>query len=300
MNPSDESIVSCPVCNNGNTYFVLKVKDYSVSRESFDVFECSRCTLRFTHQAPVGEKMGIYYESEDYISHSNTRKGIINRLYHYVRHHTLSVKFHQIEKLTGLQLGHHLDIGAGTGVFVQYMNQHGWKSQGIEPDAKAREIAMAHHNTLLMPSGMFESLLPETYDAISMWHVLEHVHELYPYLYKIKKLLKSQGLAFIAVPNYTSFDGRRYGEYWAAYDVPRHLYHFSPPSMKWLLSAAGFQLAHTLPMWYDSYYISLLSEKYKNGHSSIPKGFLNGFISNFKAFRDKEKCSSLIYVASKA
>jgi SAM-dependent methyltransferase len=300
MNPSDELIVNCPVCNDGNTYFALKVKDHSVSGEFFDVFECSRCTLRFTHMAPSGEKIGIYYESEDYISHSNTRKGIINSLYHSIRHHTLKVKSRQIEKFTGMKGGQHLDIGAGTGVFVQHMNQQGWKSHGIEPDAKAREIAMTHHNTLLMPSGMFETLLPDTFDAISMWHVLEHVHQLYPYLHQIKKLLKSRGLAFIAVPNYTSFDGTKYGAYWAAYDVPRHLYHFSPASMKWLLSAAGFQLTAILPMWYDSFYISLLSEKYKNGSFSIPKGFISGLISNFKAFRDKEKCSSLIYVAKKA
>ena len=300
MNSSIESIVHCPVCDNGNTYFALKVKDHSVSGEFFDVFECPRCGLRFTHPVPPTENIGVYYESEDYISHSNTRKGFINSLYHSVRRHTLSVKFRQIEKFTGLTQAHHLDVGAGTGTFVQYMNEHGWKSQGIEPDTKARELALTHHNTHLMPSGMFGTLLPDTFDAVSMWHVLEHVHELYPYLHQIKKILKPRGLAFIAVPNYTSFDGTKYGAFWAAYDVPRHLYHFSPASMKWLMSAAGFQLKGMIPMWYDSFYISLLSEKYKTGHSSLPKGFISGAISNLKALRDKERCSSLIYVASKA
>ena len=300
MNSSGELIVNCPVCNSKNTYFALKVKDHSVSGEFFDVFECSRCSLRFTHLAPPGEKIGVYYESEDYISHSNTRKGFINSLYHSVRHHTLSIKFHQIEKYTGLKQGHHMDVGAGTGSFVQYMNEHGWRSQGIEPDAKARELAMTHHSTRLLPSEMFETLLPETFDAVSMWHVLEHVHDLYPYLHQIKKILKSRGLAFIAVPNYTSFDGRKYGPFWAAYDVPRHLYHFSPASMKWLLPAAGFQLTGMIPMWYDSFYISLLSEKYKNGYSSFPKGIISGAISDLKALRNKERCSSLIYIASKA
>jgi SAM-dependent methyltransferase len=246
MNPSGELIVNCPVCNNSNTYFALKVKDHSVSGEYFDVFECSRCSLRFTHPVPPGDKIGVYYESEDYISHSNTRKGFINTLYHSVRRHTLSVKFGQIGKFTGLKLGHHLDIGAGTGAFVQYMNGHGWNSQGIEPDAKARELALTYHNTQLLPSGMFETLCPETYDAVSMWHVLEHVHDLFPYLHQVRKILKPGGLAFIAVPNYTSYDGMKYGSFWAAYDVPRHLYHFSPASMKWLLSAAGFQLSGDL------------------------------------------------------
>jgi len=300
MNPSGESIVHCPVCNNSHTYFALKVKDHSVSGEYFDVYECSRCSLRFTHHAPPGDKIGIYYESEDYISHSNTRRGFVNTLYHSVRRHTLSVKFHQIEKFTGLKIGHHLDIGAGTGAFVQYMNEHGWKSQGIEPDLKARELAMTHHKTRLLPAEMFETMLPETFDAVSMWHVLEHVHELFPYLHKVKNILKPRGLAFIAVPNYTSYDGMNYGAFWAAYDVPRHLYHFSPASMKWLLSAAGFQLMGMMPMWYDSFYISLLSEKYKTGHSSLPKGFINGAVSNWKAVKNKERCSSLIYIAGKA
>jgi SAM-dependent methyltransferase len=300
MNPEPESVHHCPVCNCDKTHFALKVKDHSVSGEIFEVFECPQCSLRFTKDAPPGEKIGIYYESEDYISHSNTRKGIVNSLYHSVRRHTLGTKYQLVEKSTGQKPGQHLDIGAGTGAFVQYMNDHGWNSTGIEPDKKARELALTYHKTKLLPAETFETLLPESFDAISMWHVLEHVHDLYPYLKQIKKILRSRGLAFIAVPNYTSYDGIKYGSFWAAYDVPRHLYHFSPVSMKWLLNAAGFQLKDMAPMWYDSFYISLLSEKYKTGYSSIAKGFITGAISNFKACSDKEKCSSLIYIAEKA
>jgi 2-polyprenyl-3-methyl-5-hydroxy-6-metoxy-1,4-benzoquinol methylase len=300
MNASGELTVNCPVCDSPETFFALKVKDYSVSGEYFDIYGCPRCNLRFTYHPPASEKIGVYYESEDYISHSNTRKGIVNSLYHSVRHHTLSVKFHLIEKSTGLKTGQHLDIGAGTGAFVQYMTTRGWQSLGIEPDVKARELAVKHHNTTLLPAESFETVLPESFDAVTMWHVLEHVHDLYPYLHQIKKILKSGGLAFIAVPNYTSYDGQKYGEFWAAYDVPRHLYHFSPASMKWLLSAAGLELTRIVPMWYDSYYISLLSEKYKNGHASLPRGFINGAVSNLKALRDRERCSSLIYIAKKS
>jgi 2-polyprenyl-3-methyl-5-hydroxy-6-metoxy-1,4-benzoquinol methylase len=299
MNPSPELIVCCPVCNSEKTYFALKVKDHSVSGEFFDVFECPRCSLRFTKDAPPGDKIGVYYESEDYISHSNTRKGIVNNLYHSVRRHTLAIKYHLIEKSTGLNQGCNLDIGAGTGAFVQYMNEHGWKSEGIEPDTKTRELALAYHKTNLLPAETFETLLPESFDAVSMWHVLEHVHDLYPYLHQVRNILAPRGIVFIAVPNYTSFDAVKYGALWAAYDVPRHLYHFCPASMKWLLQTAGFQLTEMIPMWYDSFYISLLSEKYKTGYSSLPKGFISGAISNLKALMDKEKCSSLIYVASK-
>jgi SAM-dependent methyltransferase len=300
MNLSPESLIICPVCNSDQTHFALKIKDHSVSGEFFDVYECPRCSFRFTINAPPDDKIGPYYQSEDYISHSNTRKGLVNNLYHLVRSRTLSAKFHLLEKATGLQQGHHLDIGAGTGAFVQYMHKKGWKTTGIEPDAKARARAKTHHETNLLPAEAFDHFLRESFDAVTMWHVLEHVHDLYPYLEQIRKILKPRGLVFIAVPNYTSYDGMKYGADWAAYDVPRHLYHFSPASMQWLLDSAGFHLKKTVPMWWDSFYISLLSEKYKTGHATLFNGFINGVVSNMKAFADTKKCSSLIYVAKKA
>jgi SAM-dependent methyltransferase len=300
MNPEHEPQLICPVCKSDQTHFALKVKDHSVSGEIFDVFECAQCSLRFTRNAPSEEYIGAYYQSEDYISHSNTREGLINSLYHFVRNRTLSAKYHLIERSTGIKSGNHLDIGAGTGAFVQYMNMHGWESTGIEPDAKAREKAQEFHETNLLPAQAFETLLPESFDAISLWHVLEHVHDLYPYMHQIRKLLRSSGLVFIAVPNYKSFDAVKYKANWAAYDVPRHLYHFSPPSMRWLLKDAHFQMIRIVPMWWDSFYISLLSEKYAGNHAALLNGFLTGVISNVKALADNESCSSLIYIAKKA
>jgi 2-polyprenyl-3-methyl-5-hydroxy-6-metoxy-1,4-benzoquinol methylase len=299
MTLSPPFTIVCPVCQNTQTHFALRVKDHSVSQEFFDIYECPRCGFRFTKNPPAGEKMGRYYQSEDYISHSNTREGIVNSLYHAVRNHTLATKYHLLKKETGLSNGDHLDIGAGTGAFVQYMNTHGWKSVGIEPDEKARERALAHHDTQLLPAAAFEGFEPESFDAISLWHVLEHVHDLYPYMERIKTILKPKASVFIAVPNFTSYDATKYGADWAAYDVPRHLYHFSPESMRWLLKAAGFRLIESVPMWWDSYYISLLSEKYAGGRPSLIKGFFTGALSNVKALRDKDKCSSLIYVAVK-
>jgi SAM-dependent methyltransferase len=298
MNASNEKVLECPVCNSIETAFVFQVKDHSVSKEFFDIFECSNCRLRFTTNAPDAEFIGPYYQSPDYISHSNTRKGLVNNLYHLVRTHTLASKHHLLKHETGLSSGSHLDIGAGTGAFVQYMQKAGWQSQGIEPDEKARECALNEHSTKLLPAAALDSLPAESFDAITLWHVLEHVHDLYPYLAQIKKLLKSKGKLFIAVPNYTSYDAEKYGVYWAAYDIPLHLYHFSPSSMKYLLQNAGFNLNGTKPMWFDSFYISLLSEKYKTGKASLIKGFISGGISNIHAIADKEKCSSLIYVAS--
>ncbi len=299
MSAVPEPPLICPVCKSDHTYFALKVKDHSVSGEIFDIFECTQCSLRITKNAPSEEYMSAYYQSEDYISHSNTRKGLINSLYHFVRNRTLSTKYHLIERSTGIKSGNHLDIGAGTGAFVQYMNLHNWKSTGIEPDTKAREKAQEFHETNLLPAQEFENLPHESFDAISLWHVLEHVHDLYPYLDQIRKLLKLSGLVFIAVPNYTSFDAVKYRANWAAYDVPRHLYHFSPASMRYLLKNAGFQLKRIVPMWWDSYYISLLSEKYAGSHAALLNGFLTGVVSNAKAIINSESCSSLIYIAKK-
>ncbi len=297
MNSSSELLISCPVCHSDQLHFALKVEDYSVSREIFDIFECPRCTLRITGNAPADDQIGRYYQSEDYISHSNTRKGIVNGLYHTVRNHTLFTKYRLLKKATGLHRGHHLDIGAGTGAFVQYMNKQGWRSEGVEPDENARACAFSEHKTKLLGAEEFDNYPGESFDAVTMWHVLEHVHDLYPYLHHIKNILKPGGLLFIAVPNYTSYDGQKYGSRWAAYDVPRHLYHFSPASMKWLFKEGGFRLKEMVPMWYDSFYISLLSEKYAAGSIPLLKGFVTGLLSNLKVFSDKEKCSSLIYVA---
>jgi SAM-dependent methyltransferase len=287
--------VSCPVCSSEAVHAVLRVKDHSVSGEYFNILECSRCSLRFTAGVPDREHIGRYYQSENYISHSNTRKGLVNALYHRVRAHTLRSKYRLIRSLTGMEQGKHLDIGAGTGAFVRQMRARGWQSEGIEPDETARAVALRDHRISLLPAGALPRFSAQTFDAVSLWHVLEHVHDLYPYLDQIKKIMKPAGKLFIAVPNYLSYDGMKYRENWAAYDVPRHLYHFSPASMKYLLDNSGFRLTGMKPMWFDSFYISLLSEQYARGRVSLFRGFLSGAVSDAKALLDKERWSSLIY-----
>ncbi|MDP4128604.1 MAG: class I SAM-dependent methyltransferase [Bacteroidota bacterium] len=287
----------CPVCKSEQVHFALSARDQTVSGEFFEIWTCNHCSLRFTRNAPPPENIGRYYQSENYISHSNTHKGLVNTLYHRVRNLTLASKFRLVQSATGLKQGDHLDIGAGTGAFVKFMSEKGWRSQGIEPDESARRNALTDHQTHLHPAEAFPSVPSASLDAITLWHVLEHVHDLHPYLQHIKKLLRPSGRLFIAVPNYTSYDGMKYRENWAAYDVPRHLYHFSPASMKYLLNANGFKLIRTEPMWFDSFYISLLSEKYAKGRAPLFNGFLTGAVSNMKAVLDKERCSSLIYVA---
>jgi 2-polyprenyl-3-methyl-5-hydroxy-6-metoxy-1,4-benzoquinol methylase len=289
----------CPVCNAETISNVLQVKDHTVSGETFVVAECSSCSFRFTQDVPDAGSIAPYYKSEDYISHTNTATGLINRLYHFVRNRTIVQKRKLIEKITGIKTGKLLDIGSGTGVFLSEMKKNGWEATGLEPDTDARNVAKKVYGVDLVNTDHLFQLPTGHYDVITLWHVLEHVHDVSKYVEQIKAVLHPNGKLFIAVPNYTSLDASVYREHWAAYDVPRHLYHFSPRSMKLLMEEHGLKVLQHKPMWYDSFYVCLLSSKYKNGKTNWLTAFWNGFCSNLAAMGEKKKCSSVIYVIGK-
>ena len=289
----------CPICRSTDIKNVLTVKDHTVSGKTFVVMECGNCTLRFTQDIPNADSIAPYYKAEEYISHTDTSKGFINKIYKFVRKRTLVKKRKLVEKQTGIKQGSFLDVGSGTGSFVSEMKQHGWKVTGLEPDPDARKTANQLYDLELADSNELYRLTTGSFDAITLWHVLEHVHDLSAYIQQLKKLLNKNGKLFIAVPNYTSLDANTYKEYWAAYDVPRHLYHFSPASMKSLMERNGLSILQYKPMWYDSFYISLLSSKYKNGKTNWLGAALSGLRSNLVALSDNKKCSSVIYVIGK-
>ncbi len=290
---------SCPVCKSEDIRKQLTANDYTVSQQLFSVWHCNACTVRFTQDVPGQDAIGAFYASDNYISHSDTKKGIINSLYHMVRNRTLVSKKNLIKRATGVSSGRVLDIGCGTGAFLDTMKKAGWDITGLEPDETAREKAVKLYSIQPEASDKLFDLKPGSFDAITMWHVLEHVHELHVYIKQIGSLLNPNGKLFIAVPNYTSKDAGIYKEHWAAYDVPRHLYHFSPQSIENLLAQHNLKLTAVKPMWFDSFYVSMLSEKYKNGIGNIVKAVFNGFLSNIKALSDVRKCSSVIYVIEK-
>ncbi len=299
---------NCPVCGAADLRNVLSVKDHSVSGETFQVVECSNCSLRFTQDPPDAYGIVPYYKSEEYISHTNTSKGLINRMYQTVRKRTLRKKRKLIKRSTGLEKGKILDLGSGTGAFVNKMKQYGWEVTGLEPDADARKVGNQLYHIELSDTSGFYQLPAGNFDAITLWHVLEHVHDLQEYVAQLKLLLKENGKLFIAVPNYTSKDAAIYKECWAAYDVPRHLYHFSPRSMQVLMEQHGLKIRQYKPMWYDSFYVSMLSSKYKNARLNDPVGqgrtnlfasFFNGFRSNVNAMINVKRCSSVIYIIGK-
>ncbi len=289
----------CPICNSEQIEKVFPTKDYTVSNENFDVFTCNNCIHLFTQNVPSQHDIGKYYQSENYISHSDTQAGLINKLYHFIRKRTLVGKKKIVQNETEVTKGTILDVGCGTGAFLHTMQLANWHCTGLEPDDMARKKALELYKIKSLPSHEIFNLQPNTYDAITLWHVLEHVHQLHEYVEQLKNILKPHGKVFIAVPNYISYDAQHYNAFWAAYDVPRHLYHFSPTSMKNLVEQHGLKIEKILPMWFDSFYVSMLSEKYKNGKGNVVKALIIGVISNLKAVINKNKCSSLIYVIEK-
>lgn len=286
----------CPVCAASAINPLLTVKDYTVSKQEFVIWQCTVCTLRFTQDAPDENSIGPYYKSESYISHTNTSKGLVNALYQKVRAYTLKQKGTQIQKATGLSTGALLDVGCGTGAFLHEMKREGWQITGVEPDRDARSLARKLYRIEPLEASQFYNLPAASFDAITLWHVLEHVHHLHSYIDQLKSLLKPAGKLFIAVPNYTSGDAEAYRLKWAAYDVPRHLYHFTPKAMEVLAQKHGLKLIAKKPMWFDSYYISMLSSKYKNGRTNWIGAPLVGLRSNLKALLNTDYCSSLTYV----
>lgn len=282
----------CPSCGGTHLDVHSTVVDHFLTKELFVLKRCNTCSFLFTTPRPSLDKIGEYYKSEDYVSHSSTKKGLVNTVYGWVRNYTLKQKTKLISRLvTGRDL---LDIGAGTGHFAAKAKQKSWNVTGLEPDPDARKVAKELNKIDLEDLSLLQSL-ENQFDCVTMWHVLEHVYNLNEDLDKIATLIKSNGVFVIAVPNYTSFDAQYYQEEWAAYDVPRHLYHFSPKTIVSIIEKRGFDFEEILPMKFDSYYVSMLSEKYRKG--SIFNAIRVGFLSNMKA--GKDKCSSQIYIFRK-
>lgn len=293
-----EIVHKCPVCNAGDFTQYLTCKDYTVSQEYFNIVECNSCNFKFTNPRPSDSVIGDYYKAEDYISHTNTKKGLINRLYHVVRSFTLKSKLGLIE--TYVSRGTILDYGCGTGMFLSTCKNAGWTGFGFEPDKDARFMAKSQGlSVFTSKQDLAIELSGRKLDVITLWHVLEHVTDLRETLNFFNENLGSNGTLIIAVPNYTSFDARHYKEFWAGYDVPRHIYHFDLNSICKLLGQFGFKHHKSLPMKFDSFYVSMLSERYKTGSINYFNAFLNGLRSNLKA-KDANGYSSVIYIFKKA
>ncbi len=274
---------------------IITVKDHSVSQENFDLKFNSEFKMWVTTPQPSVNDLPKYYQTEDYISHTDAQRNLFEKVYHWVRSYSLQNKMQLINKQ--IVKGSLLDIGCGTGDFLTVAQQHGWKTIGIEPNLEARKIANNKNNNQVFDVSQMDNFKTESFDVITLWHVLEHLPNLEAQVKIFTKLLKPNGILIIAVPNYNSFDAQHYKQFWAAFDVPRHLWHFSQKSIA-LLFKENFKVVKTTPMKFDSYYVSLLSEKIKTGKMNAIKAFWIGFLSNLKALRTNEY-SSLIYTLKK-
>jgi 2-polyprenyl-3-methyl-5-hydroxy-6-metoxy-1,4-benzoquinol methylase len=274
-----------------NKKFFLTVKDYSVSKETFDLYYDQDLDMLITSPQPSPENLGRYYESNDYISHTDSKRSLFEKAYHFVKGIALKNKLNLINYCSSAK-GKLLDIGAGTGDFLLTAKNNGWNTIGVEPNQKAKSIAI---NKGIQFSETTQDLENHSFDVITMWHVLEHVPNLETQIKELKRLVKPNGTIIIAVPNFKSYDANYYGKFWAAFDVPIHFWHFSKTAIHLLFEKENIKLEKVLPMKFDSFYVSLLSEKYKNGKMNYVKAIWIGLLSNWKAKRSSEY-SSHIYV----
>ena len=294
-----EKLSQCPVCMEGKFNAFLQVKDNVVSHETFTINACEKCGFKFTNPRPDEQEIGRYYESEEYIYHSNKKKGIFLSAFHFVRDIAIRNKLKWINTLTPGNSKSMLDYGCGTGEFLSACKRNGWQTKGVETSPSARKHAIEKFGLDVEDLPAFSSLPKNSYDIITLWHVLEHVHRLDEALATLASLLKTNGHLLIAVPNCSSLDAAHYGANWAAYDPPRHLYHFTPKDMDALLDKHGMKVVKHIPLPFDAFYVSLLSERFKSGKMNYLFGLLTGLRSNWSKGKDSKKCSSITYLISK-
>jgi ubiquinone/menaquinone biosynthesis C-methylase UbiE len=293
-----ETLTSCPICGGLSLSWCTKIKDHSITKEIFTISRCESCNFLFTNPRPLKEEIYKYYESPAYISHTNSKNGLFNNIYQRIRQFTirkkLSLASHYAENDKSI-----LDIGSGTGEFLNICDKNGWLTKGVEPNSNARNFSTTEYRLDVVNDSDLSLIPPNSFKIITMWHVLEHVHELKKRVNEIYDLLKDGGIAIIAVPNHESWDAAYYKTYWAAYDIPRHLYHFSPLNIKELFGQNNFEWIESIPMKFDSFYVSLLSEKYMGSIFYVLNAAYTGLKSNISAGKNPEKFSSTIYIFRK-
>ncbi|NJN28208.1 MAG: class I SAM-dependent methyltransferase [Cyclobacteriaceae bacterium] len=291
-----EKLTSCPICDHKEYDNFMICKDHMLTGESFAISQCKNCSFLFTNPRPILSEIGKYYHSDEYISHSNQLNNIRDLLYKLARFYTLRNKVKLINSLS--KKNNVMDFGCGTGDFLYSCRQSSWNIYGYEPEEKARKQAEIKTKASINKTLLELKNLPQ-FEIITLWHVLEHIHDLNDTLSLLKGKLAKNGKLLLAVPNAASLDAKIYNEYWAAYDVPRHLYHFTQKTMRTLLHKHALKIYQTLPMTLDAYYVSMLSEKYKNGSQNLIKSFTNGYKSNDYGKKNKLNYSSIIYIAGK-
>lgn len=291
---------NCPICSHTEFIHFLEVTDYFLSHEKFQLVSCKKCSFVFTNPRPSEQEIYRYYETEEYLSHSNRRKTLFDNVYFQVKQLNLKSKLNTIRKYTH-QPKNILDYGCGTGSFVEFCNKNSIQTDGIEPSHQASAIAKStnHNFNANIYSNIDQLPATQNYDVITLWHVLEHIHQLNETFIRLKDKLSPNGLLIIALPNHNSYDRKHFRKYWAGYDVPRHLYHFDQKTFRLFAKKHGMNIKAIHPMYFDAFYVSMLSLKYIDQKNHYAGSFLTGLKSNFYGRRNDQDYSSLIYVLAK-
>jgi len=290
---------SCLVCRSTDFEVILSAKDHLVSGENFVLSKCRGCGFTYTADPPEEKDIAKFYLSEDYISHSDKKQSLTDRAYHLARNYMLRKKYNLVCKMSGRETGTLVDIGSGTGYFAGYMKKNGWNVTGVELSDQARQYSISRFSLTAVSPHEVASINDGTADCITLWHVLEHLYDPVMWLKEIKRILKDDGKCIIALPNIKSADAEWFGNEWAGFDVPRHLWHFSSETLPSFINRHGFICVKVIPMPLDIYYISTLS--YKNRRCKLPlmRGMITGLFLTVRSLFKKERASSLIYVISK-
>lgn len=289
----------CLVCKTSDFTDRFTAKDHLVSGERFVIKKCTACGFAFTADPPAESEIGRYYISEDYISHSDKKRNLADYFYHLARSFMLGRKRRLVSTVTKKKSGNLLDIGSGTGYFASYMQKKGWTVSGIELNNQARDYSVSRFSIKVYPPAAITGFPDRSADCITFWHVIEHLYGPEMWLREVKRILKDDGLCIIAVPNSNSADAKWFGDQWAALDVPRHLWHFSPPAMIRFIEANGFQCNQIKALPLDVYYISVLSYRNRGSRFALLRGLLTGSLLTAGNLLRKNRASSLIYVVSK-
>jgi 2-polyprenyl-3-methyl-5-hydroxy-6-metoxy-1,4-benzoquinol methylase len=289
----------CPLCNSKNLVPHARCTDHFLTGEEFELVLCPACGLIFTQDAPKEKDAGKYYESDEYISHNDTAAGFSSLLYRFSRKIMLLKKKQLVKRFTGLKTGTLLDIGSGTGYFLNAMKNAGWNTRGIEINDKVREFSTTRFVLDVKAPDELITLGSGIFDCITFWHALEHLQDPFTFAIEVKRLLKPDGICIAALPNFSSHDATHFGSYWAAYDVPRHLWHFKPDTFRLFCEKAGFKLTEIQPLPLDVFYISALSEKYKGSKLYFITGILKAVWFSLLCLFNKQRSSSLIYFLRK-
>ena len=238
-----EEIV-CNVCQSDDTVVLYEGRDRLHGLGGpFKLVKCQQCGLIYLNPRPTREEMGRYYppDYEPYAQDVERAKGLLSGLdYRY----GVAKRCRTITK--GKEPGRILDVGCGAGHFLNGMKQRGWQPFGTEVSEEAATYARERFGLEVFVGELEEAELPAAYfDAITLWHVLEHLHDPLASLMEISRLLKDGGLLVFAIPNWHSLDARLFGEFWVGLDVPRHLYVFPRPALEKLLARAGLKIVET-------------------------------------------------------